>query len=180
MTKRIVTRAAAVALAILLPVLLGAAKCEEGDTHPSAPRVPDRQPAPTPGRAIGTAKVPQQPDPHAGDPQPSGHKERIITVQVRVGTKEQLPATVHISTVGGFVQPPTINDIIADTHRTTYTLTFDANAPTPLSVLASLVTSKGGQASYCSMEGGSYGNDGPRFTAGQNNVTCHLLVKRPA
>ncbi len=175
MIKRTAGRTAALALAILLPVLLGAAKCEEGSQHPSAPRVPEvpRQPAvPATGRAT-------VPDPHAGDPQPSNVKERTITIRFRVGTKEQLPATVYISTVGGWVKPDHVADPVADTHTVTYTLTFDANAPVNLSIAASLTMSKGGNASWCSIEAGTYGNDGPRFTAGQTNVTCHLLIKRP-
>lgn len=152
-------------------LLLGAAKCEEGDTHPSAPRQPnvrDRQPA---------APQPTVPDPHAGDPHP--HEMRNVTIKFRVGTKEQLPATVHISTLGGGVTPATKDDVIADTHQVSFTLVVDINAPTPLNIVAQLITSKGGTASWCSIDAGKYGQDGPRFTGGKTVTTCYLTIKRP-
>jgi hypothetical protein len=169
-----IKRITALALVVLLPVLLGAAKCEEGDTHPSAPRVPQvpRTPA---APATGRAPVP---DPHAGDPQPSGRKERVITINIRVGSKEQLPATVYISTLGAAVEPPSITEPIADTHRATFTLVFDANTHGVLSITAAVITAKDGSGTWCSIEAGTYGNDPPRFAAGRRTVTCHLVIRR--
>lgn len=169
----------ALLLAIVAVLVLGASKCEEGDTHPSAPRVPQQ---PTPGKppaATGRATVPQPPDPHAGDPQPSRRKERVITVTVRISSKDQLPGFVHISTVGGFVDPTSFDEPIADVHRATFTMVFDAKAPTPLRVLVTLKTTRNGSGTFCSIEAGTYGNDPPRFVVDGTSVDCFLEIKRP-
>lgn len=170
-------RRAATLLAALLAVL--ALPGAEGGCGGAAGR-PAASRAPQPGAGgQPAASRPPQPDPHAGDPQPGNHKERIITINVRVSSKQGLPAVMRITTVGGWVQPGSIVEPIADTHRVTKTLTFDANAPTQLSVLVTLTLNAPASSSWCSIEAGAYGNDGPRFAADKSVVTCVIGIKRP-
>jgi hypothetical protein len=61
----------------------------------------------------------------------------------------------------------------------TVTLTFDPKAQTELSIVAQLVLSRPGKASWCGIEAGVFGNDGPRFTVDKKVTTCYLTIKRP-
>lgn len=159
-----------VILAALLPVLLGAAKCEEGDQHPSAPRVPEvprTQTVPTPG----------QPDPHAGDPQPSGHKERVISVHVGAVEAAFLPATVLIYAAGA--DPRSIEDHLTTSGVATFTLVYDANGSGDINVTVELKPARAGSKSgFCSIEAGQAGRDPARFVAGGWRANCFLRIKR--
>lgn len=170
-----IRRIVALALASLVVLALAGAEggCEDSGQHPSMP-----QPAPPPKTGKpATPGAPAQPDPAKGDPNP--HHLKSILIRFRVGTKAQLPATIHVSTLGGGVQPDHYDAPVADTHLVTVAMLFDPEAPADLSIVAQLVTSQGGNASTCGIEAGMYGNDGPRFTAGKNVVTCYLTVNRP-
>lgn len=178
MTKRWGGRVAALLVAAVLPVALGAAKCEEGQQHPSAPRVPQQPAPPRPAPATGRATVPQQPDPHAGDPQPSGRQERTITIQVGSVEKAYLPATVLITTIG--TTPSNKDDILSSSDIATYTLTYDANGEGDVLIHVLLtMPAAGSTKSFCWIQAGGAGHDGPRYTLeGKHTLTCVLRIKR--
>lgn len=175
MTKRWGGRLAALLLAVVLPVLLGAAKCEEGDQHPSAPRAPQQ---PTPGRAVGTAKVPQQPDPHAGDPQPSGGEERIVTVFTGGWAKQYLPVSVQITAMG--MKPSNISDVITTSGIITFTLTYNPRDEGERHVIASFYPARrGSEEAWCKIEAGAAGSDPLRYnTPEKARLGCYLTLRR--
>lgn len=169
MTRRIT----ALALAVLLPVLLGAAKCEEGQQHPSAPRVPQvpRTPA---APATGRAPVP---DPHAGDPQPSGHEERTITV--RVGGTEHAFLPTRILIAGRGTEPPSVSDVMTSDGPAIYTLTYDAKGEGPVNIRVRVTpTVRGSSSTWCEIAAGAAGNDPRRFILpDQVRLECFLTIR---
>ncbi len=165
-------------LAGLLAVALlsgGFYRCEESDTHPSAPRVP-QQPAPHPPAPVtGRATVPQQPDPHAGDPKP--HDYRTITIQVGKVEKAYLPARVQMNASG--TSPSDLVDVITTSDVLTWTLTYDADDKGDIHVYVLLQPAGGGSRNgFCWIQAGAAGHDGPKYVAGTTRVQCYLTIKR--
>lgn len=170
-----IRRIVALALASLVVLALAGAEggCEDSGQHPSMP-----QPAPPPKTGKpATPGAPAQPDPAKGDPNP--HHLKPITVRVRIGTKMQLPGSVHVSTSGGGVQPVRYDTPIADTYVVTIPMLFDPSVQADLEITVQLLITVAGSASWCGIEAGIYGNDGPRFPVNDKKVYCYLVIKRP-
>lgn len=178
MMKRWGGRLAALLVAAVLPVLLGAAKCEEGQQHPSAPRVPQQPAPPRPAPATGRATVPQQPDPHAGDPQPSGRQERVVQVFTGAWGADYLPVRVQITSLG--LQPANISDVITTSGTITFTLTYNPKDEGERHVFATFTPARrGSQKAWCSIEAGPAGNDPTRYSVpDKTHLSCYLTLRR--
>ncbi len=149
---------------MVFAVLLGGAKCEEGQTHPSAPRVPEvpqQQPA-QPENPV--------PAPREGDPQP--HPKRIVTIRAQVPERKFWPWEIFIVAPGS--DKPYVHEVVSQ-HNYNTRLLVEADAKTKI-VVRMLLPGAGSQLAYCAIESGNQ-HDGPRFSGGLHTWNCFLELK---
>lgn len=143
-------------------VFSGFARCEHGDTHPNAPQVPLPPAAPP--------KVPdKQPNPHEGDPQPSG--KRFVIIHTAVPEKGMQPWEVIIVAPGA--DRPYVDELVAGTEYFTRLLVpTDSTAQISVEVKPPRV---GSEMGYCSIQSGRQ-KDGPRYIAKGWRAQCFLTL----
>ena len=163
-TRRIV----ASLLALVVTPGVTAAKCEEHETHPSAPRAP--------GPEHGGPPAPQitVPEPKEGDPQP--HDRHYILVRAGGIEESGRPWTLTVTARGkGGVIADTQEIVTGKDHPTVRIAYTDEDKP--INVVVEVKPARAGSKNgYCGIEWPD-GHDGPRYIAGAWRAQCYATVK---
>lgn len=154
-------------VAMIVTTLLGCKDYGTGeDTHPNAPQQP--------GPERGGPPIPRtrNPEPHEGDPNPSGEHY----IYVRAGGIEEpgRPWTLTV-TAKGASRFTDVREIVTGENHPTVRIPYTDDEK-PIYVTVEVKPARpGSKKGYCSIEAPG-GHDGPRFIAGGWRAQCYLTV----